>query len=265
MSARRVGPLVGMLALASVSWAGPPDRPGVAEMVRLALYVDRDSYYEREPVGFHVGVRNITDESLTIGLALSPFDEAEYFTVHYRRLGEAWVQLTYPDAWRNWPFGPVASHFQLAPGQEGRVAFGLAADPGRRTFLFDTPGDYDVRVVAHRLWAHPPDEVASPIVRVHIAPAPDDERRALEHFWDVPMATFVQNDGSTAAGNREQQAEAVLPRAMRFLEEYPHSLYARHALAGAARHVEDRVRSGKATPEEKALYRKWKDTQDTRP
>lgn len=262
MNARQVGVLLGTLALASTSWAGHAGRPSVAEMVRLALYVDHDSYYEREPVGLHVGVRNILDAPLKIELVLSPFDEQEYFTVHYRHPGGEWVKLTYPDVWRREaPTGPRTTAFELASGQERRVAFSLAADPGRGTFLFDTPGEYDVRVVAHRLWAHPPDEVASPIVRVHIEPAPDDERRPLAEFWDVPLATLAQNDGADPG----VQTNEVLPRALRFVEAYPHSLYARHALAGAARHVEDRVRSGKATPEEKALYRQWKDTQESRP
>lgn len=207
----------------AVAWMllAQADHVPLASKVRVGLSVDEQTFYPRAPISFRVDVYNRTDARMTVGLVLKPA-ESKYVTLLYRRLPAEFRPLTYTPEWDiPAPVPPDFSYLTLEPHRHRSVSFSLAADPGRAAFIFDEPGDYEIKMICHVVWYQPVDTLETPPVRIRVEPAPPSEAAAIED-WDVDLAIFAQNDGSYSSG---APFVRTVKRALRFMEAHPDSLY----------------------------------------
>lgn len=208
-----------LLAGLAVATGAPTPRGPLTAKVRLALSAAEGVAYEKAPVSFHVDVHNETDEPMVVGLVLHPVFH-KYVRVLYRRLPNDLQALAYTSEW-DMPGHPEFTYLRLSAGGQESVSLSVAADPARNAFVFDRPGDYELKVVCDINWYTPRDVLETHPLRIRVEPAPPSEAAALQD-WDVELAIFAQNDG----GEGGPRFREVLPRALKFMDDHPTSLYA---------------------------------------
>ena len=200
---------------------GQPERTPLEAQVCLSLSSDDGVFYERAPVSFEIEIQNLTNNPLGIGVVLKPVFY-KWVKVLYRRLPGEFEALSYTAEWDM----PMSGHpdqevFELNGHGKGSFALSLAADPGRSAFMFDRPGDYELKMISYRGPGGHPPSLKTPPLRIRVEPAPPSEAAALED-WDVDLAIFAQNDGSWGAGPRFRRS---LSHALKFMAAHPTSLY----------------------------------------
>lgn len=200
----------------------PPGLAPLASMIELALVANEQPFYQKAPVALEIEVRNRTDAKLTVALLLAPADN-QYVTFLYRRIPEPFREISYArNQEHSGPLHPEFRYFVLSPTGAERFRLSVAADPGRSMFAFDEPGDYEVRVECRAKWRSPDDVLATMPLRLRIEPAPPSEAAALVD-WDVDLATFAQEDGGGGGPHYRRE----VPRALKFMDKHPTSLYSR--------------------------------------
>lgn len=234
-----------VLALTALVLGVQTDRGPLASKVRLSLAADEQTFFQRAPVAFSVVVHNLTDERMTVGLVLKPV-ESKYVELLYRPLSKEFRPLSYaPEQDIPTPRHPDFSYLTIDARQHQRVSLSVAADPGRNAFVFDEPGEYEIKMICHVVWYRPRDTLETAPLRIRVAPAPPSEAAALED-WDVYLAIFAQNDGSWGAGPRFRRS---LSRALQFMDAHPTSLYSELLRARSLETLEILRREGKELTE----------------
>jgi hypothetical protein len=215
--------MVLLLALSASVASGQPRLAPLATMFELSLALGDDQpLYPRTPVPFRVDVRNLTSTKTGVGLVLVPFDD-RYARVLYRKLPEPFQAMIYGPDWKDSiDRDPQSETFFLEPNGTEAFYLALATDPGRAAFLFGEPGDYEIRIECHAKWRSPDDVLATAPLRFRVEPAPPSEAAALAD-WDVELATFAQDDGGSGGPHYRRE----VPRALKFMDKHPMSLYSR--------------------------------------
>jgi hypothetical protein len=222
--------LPGLVLLCGITLSGgrpspAHERPLMAERFSVSLEPVDDVRYERVPAELRATIRNHTRADARLFPVLKPMYN-KYVYIYYRRVPEDFVLLRYTAEWEDSSVSndPDVTPLRLPADGTDTYSFSLAVDPSRGAFMFDRPGEYELKIVydlTHDIYS-PRDVLETPPLRLIIEPAPPSEAAALAD-WDVDLATFAQNDGGRGGPHRRRE----VTRALRFMDKHPSSLYSR--------------------------------------
>jgi hypothetical protein len=227
--------------------------------VTLSVATDRSSYYRGERLRLSLSARNVTDHDVWALLHLDPTTGGTQ--VFYRPPGAtAFSRLRcFLDAAGE---GSVAAR-RLAAGGEisHHVDLSLTAlNRAAQELLLDRLGIYEFRVT-YVDWGDDPNAVLeSNTVAVEVVDAPAGER-AAQAAYTTDLAYLAQ---VTDASRTFVRPEGMIAAAA-FVERFPHSRYVDPVRTGLLKWLDYRVRTQRASADERALLEKLRHEDDATP
>ena len=140
-------------ATVSVGWRPAADDRRLIDLpVQVSLHTLDATLYERASIGLRVSFRNLTDSKLTLFPVLKPIYGKDV-RLYYRQVPDDFKLMRYTREWDTEPGrDPDGVLLQMPANGEDSFRFSLAADASRGTFIFDRPGDYELKAIYDAAW-----------------------------------------------------------------------------------------------------------------
>lgn len=217
------------------------ERP-LDQMLKLTLATDRGTYYCREQMRVTLTIENTQAEPVT-GLFGSELDDPKV-EIHYRQPGADFAVWRFP-VLGDTVGGTLAV---LGEGETLTKAARVLFDFRHRRFVLNQPGTYELKGVYQDSPARPNTVLESNLIRIEVVAPPEREREAFQDYSDE------LGDSAQFTLRYAYVPEAVLTRAIAFLNRFPGSIYAIGIRHLVHRGLGRRVREGLATREDRELY-----------
>lgn len=182
-----------------------------AHSIQFTLVSSSTTHYWRAPLAMSLVAKNTSQEPVRASLVVNPMF-ATYCQILYRRVPGDCVSIDHARAFAGMPVHPELEVLALAPGEERKFDLVLAVDAERARFVFDEPGQYEIKLRLRLPGGgkRGPVTETPPLAVSVVAPGSSGVPGA---DWTMELAALAQRDNAGSSASFFQ----VLPGAVAYV------------------------------------------------